>query len=322
MLSFFLSTEDETYMRVTKKVNYVINSWEGIIQNWWEGLSSEAQAINRGNIESDFDIDDKTGLECVMNGLFTEFLGENWLEDIDRESKREREDARNKLINLSICSMKFIKNYICEFGTYYYTQYYSNESQDIYLQMFYSKLPPPWNVHFSKLWEKEQDNYPKTFGGRIRLLERELSRICTQYATFKRSRKISELYCDTYDKPNQWGCKKEYQKRKSSKEKFSRKRYKKYKKFSKKNIKPKRRYFKRKPYNKNKFDKKKCTCWNCGEEGHKSPECTKPKKVRNIFAEFCELRDELIEISDIENYSGEEIYIEESSSEDNISDSE
>ena len=54
MLSYFLSTEDETYMRVTKKVDYVINSWEGMIQNWWEGLSSEAQAINRGHMESGY----------------------------------------------------------------------------------------------------------------------------------------------------------------------------------------------------------------------------------------------------------------------------
>ena len=49
------------------------------------------------------------------------------------------------------------------------------------------------------------------------------------------------------------------------------------------------------------LDKSKCKCWNCGELGHISTDCTK-KKVRLLK-----------EISNLLEYDGKEVYMVEKS---------
>lgn len=86
-----------------------------------------------------------------------------------------------KLINLTICDMCKIKEYTCEFKNFYYIQFYSNENQEIYLDMYYIKLPETWGIYFKIEFEKYlKDNIwiPRPLGSRVKFLFERLAYIC------------------------------------------------------------------------------------------------------------------------------------------------
>lgn len=93
------------------------------------------------NIQTEIIKSDKEGIEILVAYIANEFLGEEWIRNFEDEAKREKDYARIKLINLTICDMCKIKEYTCEFKNYYYIQFYSNENQEVYLDMYYTKLP-------------------------------------------------------------------------------------------------------------------------------------------------------------------------------------
>ena len=110
-----------------------------------------------------------------------------------------------KLINLTICNMCFVKEYTCEFKKYYYTQFFSNEDHNVYKNLYYSKLPYPWNEYFLNEYEKYStiNRYPDTLGSRIRFLNMRLSEICIQKNLIKKSRNIGEICCEKTEIPTQ-----------------------------------------------------------------------------------------------------------------------
>ena len=62
--------------------------------------------------------------------------------------------------------MCFVKEYTCEFNKYYYMQFRSQEDQNIYKNLYYSKLPYPWNEYFISEYEKYStiNRLPDTLG--------------------------------------------------------------------------------------------------------------------------------------------------------------
>ena len=103
--------------------------------------------------------------------------------------------------------MCFVKEYTCEFSKYYYTQFMSHEDQNIYKNLYYSKLPYPWNGYFINEYEKytsSSDNrLPDTLGARIRFLNTRLSEICIQRSLIKKSKNITKIYCEKTEMPTQ-----------------------------------------------------------------------------------------------------------------------
>ena len=94
--------------------------------------------------------------------------------------------------------------------------------------------------------------------------------------------------------PTQWSCYTPYIKKD--------KKYKKYNNFKRKYRKPERKYYKRKYKNqRKKLDKSKCKCWNWGEMGHISTDCTK-RKVRLLKEDFENIKNDLEEINNLSDY--------------------
>ena len=120
------------------------------------------------------------GIERILEYIAREFLGEDWLENSEREANNEKQRARLNLLNLTICNMCFIKEYTCEFSKYYYEQYVSLEDQEVYKNLYYSKLPYPWNSYFINEYEEisTSNKLPDNLGSRIRFINTRLSDIC------------------------------------------------------------------------------------------------------------------------------------------------
>ncbi len=256
----------------------LITSFTGNIFNWWRGLIDETQMLIKDSTRIAFRRSTSLGIERMLEYIAREFLGEDWLENSEQEANNEKQRARLNLLNIQICNMCFIKEYTCEFSKYYYEQYVSLEDQEVYKNLYYSKLPYPWNSYFINEYEKysTSNKLPDNLGSRIRFLNTRLTDICIQKNLIKKSRNITEICCEKTEMPTQWGCSQPYKRKKKSYKKE--KRYKKYNNFKKKYRKPGRKYYKRKNKNQRKqLDKSKCKCWNCGELGHISTDCKKKK---------------------------------------------
>ena len=148
------------------------------------------------------------GIERLIEYIASEFLGEDWIQNTEIETKNEKLNVRMKLINLTICNMCFVKEYTCEFNKYYYAQFRSIEDQNIYKNLYYSKLPYPWNGYFINEYEKYStiNRLPDTLGSRIRFLNTRLSEICIQRNLIKKSKNIGKICCEKTEMPIQWDC--------------------------------------------------------------------------------------------------------------------
>ena len=124
-----LDTEEE---KINLFTNILIASFTGDVLNWWKGLSEDTQRLIKDSTKIAFTRDKGLGIERIIEYIASKFLGEDWLEDTAIETKNDKLEARMKLINLIICNMCFVKEYTCEFKKYYYTQFLSNEDQNVY----------------------------------------------------------------------------------------------------------------------------------------------------------------------------------------------
>ena len=307
-----VETEEE---KINILTDILIASFTGNVFNWWKGLSEDTQKLIKDSTKIALGRDKGLGIERIIEYIASEFLGEDWLQNTESEAKHDKLNARMKLINLTICNMCFVKEYTCEFSKYYYTQFMSHKDQNIYKNLYYSKLPYPWNGYFINEYEKytnsSNNRLPDTLGARIRFLNIRLNEICIQRSLIKKSKNITKICCEKTEMPTQWGCYIPHKKRR--KFHHEEKRYKKYNNFKRKYKKSGRKYYKRKFKNQKKtLDKSKCKCWNCGEIWHISTDCTK-KKVRLLREDFEDIENDLEEITNLSDYEGKEVYMAEDS---------
>ena len=200
-----VETEEE---KINIFVDILLASFTGNVFNWWRGLSDDTQRLIKDSTKIAFRRSKTLGIERIIEYIASEFLGEDWLENSEKEANNEKLNARLKLMNLTICNMCYVKEYTCEFNKYYYEQYVSLEDQEVYKNLYYSKLPYPWNSYFINEYEKysSTNRLPDTIGARIRFLNTRLSDICIQRSLIKKSRNITEICCEKTEMPTQWGC--------------------------------------------------------------------------------------------------------------------
>ena len=152
MKLFFIyngSKDDSNVESEAEKINLfadiLIASFSGNVFNWWKGLSGDTQKLIKDSTKTALARDKGLGIERLIEYIASEFLGEDWIQNTEIETRNEKLNARMKLMNLTICNMCFVKEYTCEFNKYYYEQFYSQEDQSIYKNLYYSKLPYPLN---------------------------------------------------------------------------------------------------------------------------------------------------------------------------------
>ena len=129
--------------------NLIINSFQGIVYNWYQGLSPNILNL----IEIDVKINLITGIEegiwTMVKYLIGQFEGYEYIDNFLNANLENRREALYKLTNLRICNLCNFKSFFCEFNKYYYTLYVSFEDQETCIQLLLNKFPNPWNRYFS-----------------------------------------------------------------------------------------------------------------------------------------------------------------------------
>lgn len=113
------------------------------------------------------------------------------------------------------------------------------------------------------------------------------------------------ILCGETSAATQWGC---YDKNPSWKRRKKKRGLIKRKNWTKQKYKPRKRYFRKKRIFKKINQNEKCTCYNCGEKGHKSYECNK-KRVKISKIDRIDIESDIESITYIQsNKCYEEIF--------------
>lgn len=131
-----------------------------------------------------------------------------------------------------------------------------------------------------------------SLGTRMAYLEQSIREKCQENWLAKTARKIDktkpELDCKYYE-VGKYGC--STSRNYKTRRKYKRKKYKPIRRYDYIRQGIKKKYYRPKKYmrRKNYQNKKSCTCFNCGEIGHISTNCKKPRKIpgKNINNTFC-----------------------------------
>ncbi|QZH55166.1 coat protein [chicory mosaic cavemovirus] len=295
-----LSNED------TKK--FIARTFIGNVKEWYARLTNESKEKMNGT----------TPLQSLQNHEYTiraEFGRLGIESELDKQEFMKKA-ARINLLQLQICSMdhKNLKAYICEFQEYFYSAAYTQEESSGILDQLYLKLPEPWGKLILENYNKIKPTVNlDSIGTRITYLHQSIKDRCTEYWLTKQADKLrkqqkyqNKLDCNYYE-VGKYGCNTSY-KKPYKKKKYIRK----YKPIKRKSYTPTKykKYYRPKKFMKRKtYNKKQCTCFNCGEEGHKSYQCKKPKNIKEriinnlvcyeIDSEELEDREFIIEPEDI-----------------------
>nr|UYE92288.1 Coat protein/Movement Protein [Sweet potato collusive virus] len=266
---------------------FIIRTLLGDVKDWYENLTESAKS----QLEGTSALSTLANIEVAIRAEF----GKLGIENDATKMTRKKNSARAKLMQLSICNMRMenLKAYICEFKEYFYKAAYSDEEREQILDIFYTKLPDPWGITILEAYNINEKGKITldSLGSRITYLFESITARCEQDRMNKIAKKTMKLDCGYYE-VGQYGCK-----TKNYKKKTYKKRKKRYIPIYRKNKpKPWMKYYR--PKNKIKRNKKPCTCYNCGEVGHISPNCKKPKKsnktINNIeMVEFIGDQEEL-----------------------------
>ena len=218
------------------KFNMLHIAFKGNIQNWWSEIVLATKNIIGANVKTAFESSIE-GVHQFVSYIASEFIGENWFELKEQNRIQEKRRASLAIEKLTMCKMCYINEYTCEFQRYYYQYFDIDERMQNISQLYYMKLPAPWNLYFEEEFEKHKKQIvglPNSLGTRIKFLKERLEDLCYQRKLLNKSKKADiALCCDKTNMPTQWGCQRSYSKKKSKK-KFFKKRIKKYKKFNKK----------------------------------------------------------------------------------------
>lgn len=259
-------------MNAENAEKFIIRTLLGDVKDWYENLTITA----KGRLRADTALKTLSNIEVAIRAEF----GKLGIETEVNRMNRKRESARAKLMQLSICDMRYdnLKAYICEFKDYFYKAAYEDNERDSILDMFYTKLPDPWGFQILDRYNTTEKGkiVLDSIGSRITYLWESITDRCETDRLNKQAKRLQKsikLDCK-YFEVGRYGC-----------DNYKRKKYKKQKRYIpiKRRYKPNKfmKYYR--PKNKIKRNKSTCKCYNCGEAGHISPNCKKPKKANKII---------------------------------------
>jgi hypothetical protein len=253
-------------------------------------------------------------LQNVVNMLYLCFLGTNYLNDGENQTRLKQEKARARLTKLQICDLCFLDQFTCDYEKNLFS--IPNEEWIGYIEDYLRKIP-----YIGPLCLKEYQDLPPVSKLSVmaakNMVQERLTKVCTDRMLAKRTKKIN-LCCPEFQGPEtMYGCQtipqlKKWKKKLKKKYRFKKPKKKHYYKSPKKfrkyfgHPKRKKRFFKRnskglneEPQELGKKDKpkfcpqqkKSCKCWICQQVGHMSYEC--PNKGSNkdqakVFEEIIE----------------------------------
>lgn len=180
-------------------------------------------------------------LGLFSSALYTFFLGKNFLEGgISNEVLKLQNEARMKLTKLQICDICELDNFNCEYEKYFYEL--SGGEYQTYVEMYLRKIPIVGKEAEERYnAEKDQSEFDKSSLTYAMELVRDLvSRKCEVHYEAKKLKKFRYKCCNKFVEPTQFGCTKEYSKKRETR------RYKKpkYLKFKRKKFFKPGKYFK------------------------------------------------------------------------------
>nr|WCL16036.1 coat protein [Chrysanthemum yellow edge associated virus 1] len=257
-------------------------------------------------------------LAYIMNAISQEFLGisiEGW-KTIESIQKEETE-ALYYLMNLRVCNMCYLNEYVCTFQSKYYLL--QKDTQALYTDLIFQKLPPLVSLEIQQYYDAQltQGLVTNTLGARIKAIHDWQTEQCNK-KLIKKQAQITLCCNKAQNIPPQFGC---YKPKKPYKYRYKKRflQHKKYKKsfYKNKNYFRRRRDYNNKKYTKNqKFcptNKKDCKCWLCKEDGHYANECPK-RRTKDIAKPMIDMlnfatQEDLEPIEDSDFDTDEEVYL-------------
>ena len=327
---------EPSYAAEDRDVNVIysllINSFQGIVYNWYNGVSSHIKTIIEIDVKRKLRVDLEEGVWTLEKYLIGQFEGYEFIQTTEQAYLEKRQEALYKLTNLRICNLCNYKSFFCEFNKYYYALYDSTENQETYIQLLLNKFPNPWNRYFSEKFEifAREPTVFRSVAAVQTIINREMIKLCQEESRRRYIKEVT-LCCDDVKEPGQYGCKnypnytpkrkrttkttfKKSQPRKPTRKEFSKKKPLKSKskakrvKTEKSVNKPQKtsKHFKHENFTQENFNPENryykrnkkpttCQCWNCEEIEHKSIDCHKRKAniVKLFSEEFEEIQEEL-----------------------------
>nr|WUF06575.1 coat protein [Angelica bushy stunt virus] len=276
-MSLIISTNPSVYDSQQKILLLIDHKTTGTVNKFIK----DTTWTNRSNAEDAFN--------DIINFLYLEFLGIDYVSDKSAEKDREKQNSINTLHNMQLCNICELKPFFCAYEKHMIN---TGEQQNypIYIDMFIRKIP----VIGEKVMQRHKDLVTETtkfsLAFAYNLVTEEVTKHCEFTKTSKKLKGFYKKCCDKIQKQEYttYGCapskeKKHKKYRKKSREKKS-SRYRFRKK--KKSFKPGKYLRSKKDYPKDKSKhcpkkKKNCRCWICNIEGHYANECPNKKEHDN-----------------------------------------
>jgi len=284
-------------------------------------------------------------LQNVVNLFYTVFLGTNYLNDGENQTRIEQEESRQRLTRLQICDLCEIDAFTCDYKRNLLN--IPNQEWIEFIEAYLKKIP-----YIGPMVIEEYKALPPisklSLAVAKNMVTKKLTSICTDRMLAKRTKKINLCCPEFQGLETMYGCNtipklKKLKRKLKKKFRFKKPKRKHYYK-SPKRIK---KYFGQPKYRKHFFKKKKfghkkglneepstmnsqdkpkfcpqkkkdCKCWICQEIGHYSYECpnTKSNKAQAKAFEEITMVYDLAPLEDAFEYvsSDKELYLIESGS--------
>ncbi|AMN10079.1 coat protein [Angelica bushy stunt virus] len=230
-------------------------------------------------------IDAEDAFNDIINFIYLEFLGIDYVGSKAAEKDKERQESINILHNMQLCNICELKPFFCVFEKHMINTG-EQTNYPMYIEMFIRKIPVVGETVMQRHKALVTENTKFSLAFAYNLVTEEVAKHCEFIKTTKKLKAFSKKCCDKTQKPSYtFGCSPEKtRKHKRYKKKFRNKKVSKYR------FKKKKKSFKPGKYLRNKKDhqndkqkycpkkKKNCRCWICNEEGHYANECPNRKE--------------------------------------------